>query len=75
MKAHWQTPKILAMDEAGRGLGDCFAGTTATDTTCKNGQNTAFDVLQDPPHGCFNGGAASTEYGGCSTGSTVITPA
>ena len=71
MKARWQHPKVLPIDQVSEVWGTCLDGSTPTDTTCENGQTTAVGGYEDP-HGCLDGGIASQEPG-CSTG-TQVTP-
>jgi len=73
MKARWRQPKVLAIDEAREAFGDCLEGSTASATNCADGQSTALpDDGTELPHGCFSGGLASAQYGGCSTGGQVL---
>ena len=61
MKARWERPQIVVVDQASEAWGDCVGGSTPTDTTCENGQNTGF------PHCCANGGSAYAVCG-CQAG-------
>ena len=60
------------MGAAAEIFGDCTEGSTAAATNCADGQTTG--VAGTVPHGCLSGGIASDSYGGCSSGSQVLSP-
>ena len=71
MKRKWSTPKVVPMDRYAEALGTCEGGSSATETSCANGESTVVQGDTEMPHGCFDGGYAGMS-GGCQTGSTEL---
>ena len=69
----WEPPRLFDVTALPRTLGDCFVGETEGDTFCRNGgQTDEPGSIPGQPHLCANGGYASTQGGGCHSGTEVF---
>jgi len=70
MKANWQRPQVLRIDETSATLGHCVPGTSATASMCIIGDATATGSAV--PHACMNGGYAEPVPANCSVGGNYV---